>query len=140
MNRTLACAGVALGLALAACPGSARAQQLVPPSEQPSRPAQRGGDPEQRAGFRNPGGVGRRSQYYPPGNQFQNPGRGAVPVPSFGGYADGTSRAMQLQAQQVGIERGDALQRHIDAYGQPIRFFWLWPGLGPGSGGGAWPY
>lgn len=139
MSRTLACAGLALGLALATFPDRA-VSQLVPPSEQPSRSARRDVPAEHRAGYRNPGGVGRRSQYYPPGNQFQNPGRGAVPVPSFGAYPDGTSRLMQLQAQQVGIQRGDALQRHIDTYGQPLRIFWLWPGLGYGPGGGMWPY
>src|SRR5690349_4271563 len=29
---------------------------------------------DDRAGFRNPGGVGRYMEYYPPGNQFQNEG------------------------------------------------------------------
>src|SRR5438309_2282748 len=53
------------------------------------------------AGFRNPGGVGRYAEYYPPGDRFQVEGD-PVRVAQFGvgGYP---SQADQRAAQQLGI-------------------------------------
>lgn len=74
----------------------------------------------QEAGFRNPGGVGRRAEYYPPGDQFQ------VQVPTtaphvtarigLGGVPD---RNEQLRSQSVGTAYYGMLQNHIDMYGSP---------------------
>ncbi len=102
--------------------------------------------PDNQWGVRNPGGVGRYLEYYPPGNQFQNPGPG-VRVAQYELGPPSTSRSMQLQSQAVGISRYSVLQRHIDAYGAPrIGFFGFWPGFGFGYGygygmyGGGYPY
>lgn len=85
--------------------------------------------PENRDyGFRNPGGVGRRAEYYPPGDRFQNdsPRRVTARIGN-GGQPD---RAEQLQAQAVGGANYGRLQSHIDRYGSP-RF-----GFGYGFGFG----
>jgi len=83
-------------------------------------------------GFRNPGGVGRHAEYYPPGNEFQIQGD-PVRVARFseGGYP---SRSEQLAAQQVGISRYNSIQRHIDSYAMP---HWGY-GFGVGGFGGFW--
>jgi hypothetical protein len=84
------------------------------------------------AGFRNPGGVGRHAEYYPPGDQFQVQGD-PVRVAQFGvgGYP---SRAEQLQAQQVGISRYNSIQNHIDNMARPTFGY----GFGVGGFGGFW--
>jgi hypothetical protein len=84
------------------------------------------------AGFRNPGGVGKFAEYYPPGNQFQVQGD-PVRVAQFGvgGYP---SRAEQMQAQQLGISRYNSIQNHIDNYAMP---HWGY-GFGVGGFGGFW--
>jgi hypothetical protein len=84
------------------------------------------------AGFRNPGGTGRYLEYYPPGNQFQSDqARDPVKVATFGqgGIPD---RAEQLAAQQIGIQRYNAIQQHIDNYARPYFGY----GLGVGFFGG----
>ena len=74
---------------------------------------------DQTAGFRNPGNVGRYIEYYPPGNQFQvDAGRDPVRVATFGGGGV-PDRAEQLAAQQIGIQRYNAIQSHIDNYARP---------------------
>lgn len=67
--------------------------------------------------YRNPGGVGRRAEYYPPNNQFQNDSpRHITAKIGNGGQPD---RAEQLQAQLVGGANYNYLQTHIDRYGRP---------------------
>lgn len=84
-------------------------------------------------GWRNPGGVGRSPEYYPPGNQFQNSeASAAVPPATFNQQTGAISRSAQLQALQVGNQRAATLQNHIDTYGRPLGF-----GFGYGLGGGA---
>ena len=85
-------------------------------------------DPEHDYGWRNPGGIGRMNEFYPPGNRFQRVAD-PVRVATFGGGGV-PDRQEQLQAQSIGIERSSVLQRHIDAYGSPMRF-----GYGFGYGG-----
>jgi len=84
-----------------------------------------------QAGFRNPGGVGRYAEYYPPGNQFQNPqqpgGQHVTARIGLGGVPD---RAEQLAAYSAGTARYNALQTHIDRYGRPMNGFGLGFGLG----------
>jgi hypothetical protein len=87
---------------------------------------------EQRAksyGFRNPGGVGRMAEYYPPGDQFQNnaPAHITARTGQGGGAPD---RSEQLQAQSVGTARYSALQSHIDTYGRPMMGFGMGFGFG----------
>jgi hypothetical protein len=84
------------------------------------------------AGFRNPGNVGRHAEYYTPGEPLQVTGD-PVRVAQFGkgGYP---SRSEQLQAQQVGINRYNSIQRHIDNYAMPHFGF----GFGMGGFGGFW--
>ncbi|MEO6812263.1 MAG: hypothetical protein ABI353_24405 [Isosphaeraceae bacterium] len=83
-------------------------------------------------GWRNPGGVGRSPEYYPPGDQFQNSeAGGAVPPSTFNQQTNAISRSAQLQALQVGNQRAATLQNHIDRYGRPLGF-----GFGYGLGGG----
>jgi hypothetical protein len=84
------------------------------------------------AGFRNPGGTSRYLEYYPPGNQFQlDPGRDPVRVATFGGGGI-PDRAEQLASQQVGIQRYNSLQQHIDNYARPFIGY----GFGVGGFGG----
>ena len=84
------------------------------------------------AGFRNPGGVGRYAEYYPPGDRFQVQGD-PVRVAQFGvgGYP---SQADQRAAQQLGISRNNSLQQHIDNYAMPHYGY----GFGMGGFGGFW--
>jgi hypothetical protein len=87
---------------------------------------------DETAGFRNPGGVGRHAEYYPPGDQFQVQGD-PVRVARFGegGYP---SRAEQMQAESLGIQRYNSIQQHIDNYAMPHWGF----GFGVGGYGGFW--
>lgn len=82
-------------------------------------------------GFRNPGGVGRMLEYYPPDNEFQNPGS-PVQTAQFDQGPAATQRSMQLQSQAIGIQRYNAIQSHIDRYGAPM-MGWGW-GFGMGGG------
>ena len=74
--------------------------------------------PENRDyGFRNPGGVGRRAEYYPPGDKFQNDSPPHITARiGNGGQPD---RNEQLRAQAVGGMNAHYLQSHIDRYGSP---------------------
>jgi hypothetical protein len=80
-------------------------------------------------GFRNPNGAGRYIEYYPPGNQFQvNAGTDPVKVATFGGGGV-PDRNEQLAAQQIGINRYNAIQGHIDNMARPafgVGFFGGW--------------
>jgi hypothetical protein len=87
---------------------------------------------DETAGFRNPGGVGRHAEYYPPGDRFQiesDPTR--VARFDSGG---GPNRAEQLAAQRLGIARSNSLQYHIDRYAMPHYGY----GFGVGFYGGFW--
>jgi hypothetical protein len=86
--------------------------------------------PSQSYGFRNPGGVGRMSEYYPPGVQFQNEREGTPHVTARIGLGGVPDRREQLQSQVVGTVRSNALQMHTDRYGAPQ------PGYGLGYGYG----
>jgi hypothetical protein len=71
---------------------------------------------DQYAGFRNPGGVGRYAEYYPPGDRFQeniDPVRAAHFDTGFG------NRQEQLQSEQVGVQRDNAIMNHIDSMARP---------------------
>lgn len=89
-------------------------------------------NPEDSFGYRNPGGVGRFSEYYPPGDQFQNPTRGRRQAATYG--IGMPTRSEQLASYNAGTARYNALQRHIDRYGSP-RIGWGW-GFGFGAGAG----
>jgi hypothetical protein len=82
-------------------------------------------------GFRNPGGVGRSAEFYPPGDRFQNDSpRHITAQIGNGGQPD---RLEQLQAEQVGVMRYNSLQSHIDRYGAPFGYgygFGMYYGLG----------
>lgn len=80
-------------------------------------PGQYHGD--QTAGFRNPGGVGRYSEYYPPGDHFDESGADPVRVANFDRGGGAPDRAEQLQAEQIGIQRQNSIQNHIDNYARP---------------------
>lgn len=88
---------------------------------------------DETAGFRNPGGVGKYAEYYPPGNQFQVQGD-PVRVAQFGVGGGYPSRAEQMQAQQIGISRYNSIQNHIDNYSRPAFGY----GFGVGGFGGFW--
>ena len=83
------------------------------------------------AGYRNPGGVGRYLEYYPPGNEFQT-GRDPVRVARFGGGGV-PDRADQRAAQELGVQRYNAIQNHIDSYARPYGYGY---GFGFGAFGG----
>lgn len=84
---------------------------------------------DQSGGFRNPGGVGRYSEYYPPGDRFQAGGGGVDPVrvATFD-RGGGPTLADQRAAQQIGIQRDAVLQRHMDNFARP--FFGYGYGVG----------
>ena len=86
-------------------------------------------DDTRSAGYRNPGGVGRYLEYYPPGNAFQAE-RDPVRVAQFGGGGV-PDRDEQRAAQQVGIQRYNSIQGHIDSYARPYGY-----GFGFGAFGG----
>lgn len=105
-----------------------------PPSEAPEQTESRSASAYEQtdtssAGYRNPGGVGRYLEYYPPGNEFQAE-RSPVRVARFGqgGVPD---RDAQRAAQEVGIQRSNAIQGHIDSYARPYGY-----GFGFGAFGG----
>ncbi|SIO60998.1 hypothetical protein SAMN05444166_6602 [Singulisphaera sp. GP187] len=83
---------------------------------------------DRSGGFRNPGGVGRFSEYYPPGGQFQvNPGVDPVRVASFD-RGGGPTLADQRAAQQIGIQRDSVMQQQLNSfrgfgYGYGVGFF-----------------
>ena len=89
---------------------------------------------DETAGFRNPGGVGKYAEYYPPGNQFQVQGGDPVRVAQFGVGGGYPSRGEQMQAQQIGISRYNSIQNHIDNYARPPSAI----GFGVGGFGGFW--
>lgn len=84
--------------------------------------------PESQPGFRNPNGVGRMVEYYPPGDKFQNDSpRHITARIGLGGVPD---RNEQLAAQQTGTAYYGMLMNHIDRYGSPMMGF----GMGFGWG------
>ena len=82
-------------------------------------------------GFRNPGGVGRMNEFYPPGNQFPGGDHDQVSAAKFGSGSPDLSRGMQMQAERIGIAKTNSLNRQIEAYSRPARGF----GFGLGFGG-----
>lgn len=91
-------------------------------------------DPDAVYGFRNPGGVGRVREFYPPGNVFER-GDDRVRTARFDNGPTATSRQYQMMSQRIGNERTQTLNAQISAYGRPLNF-----GLGYGSGFGLGGY
>ncbi|MBV8314379.1 MAG: hypothetical protein JO034_08300 [Singulisphaera sp.] len=85
---------------------------------------------DESAGFRNPGGVGRYAEYYPPGDQFQVE-QDPVKVATFG-QGGGPNWDEQRAAQQLGVQKYQAIQQHIDNYARPYFGY----GFGAGFFGG----
>jgi len=83
-------------------------------------------------GYRNPGGVGRRAEFYPPGNHFQN--EGVTLSPGQFGNGGLPSRADQLDAVRTGIQHDRMLNSQMGTYGAPLGGFGLGYGLGFGFG------
>jgi hypothetical protein len=85
------------------------------------------------AGWRNPGGVGRYSEYYSSYGPYQmtQPERDPVRVATFGdgGIPD---RDEQMRAVQIGAMRNNSIQQHIDNYARPYYGY----GFGVGYFGG----
>jgi hypothetical protein len=88
-------------------------------------------DDASRSGFRNPGGVGRYEEYYPAGNRFQNEyARSAAPiVPTFNGSSGVPTFQDQIAAQQLGVQKYNAIQQSIDRYAQPYYGFGFFGGF-----------
>lgn len=91
-------------------------------------------DPDDDYGFRNPGGVGRMNEFYPPGNKFENGGRDPVKVAQFGSGSPALSNESQMQAQRIGIARSRELHEHIDRYSRPMGGWGYGYGFGYGFG------
>jgi hypothetical protein len=81
-------------------------------------------------GFRNPGGVGRFEEYYPPGNSFQNGGRDPVSVAGFDKNIPVGSIDEQAMAYNAGTARYSAIQQHMDNFARPMGGFGWGYGLG----------
>jgi hypothetical protein len=97
-------------------------------------------DPDAEYGFRNPGGVGRVKEFYPPGNTFER-GDDRVRTARFDNGPSATSRQSQMMAQYVGNERTRTFNSHIDAYARPFSFgFGYGLGLGGYGYGSRYPY
>lgn len=88
------------------------------------------------AGFRNPGNVGRYAEYYPPGNvsQLEREHVPAAPPVARFDTNPATNRDEQIRSTQVGIQRYNSIQNHIDNYARP---YWGY-GFGAGFYGGFW--
>jgi hypothetical protein len=87
-------------------------------------------DDARRAGYRNPGGVGRYAEFYPAGNQFQNDqARNPPPVATFNGGSGVPTMDQQIAAQQLGVAKYNSIQQSIDRYARPYY------GYGFGFGG-----
>lgn len=86
-------------------------------------------------GFRNPGGVGRYKEYYPPGDRFQSGGEDPVKVAKFDQGGGAPDRQEQIEAYNAGTARYNAIQQHIDRYGSRMYFGY---GFGMGGFGGFW--
>jgi hypothetical protein len=84
----------------------------------------------QYAGFRNPNGVGKSLEWYPPGNQFQTGGE-PFRAATFA-RGGGPSWSDQRAAQQLGVAKYNAIQGHIDRYAFPYMGY----GFGVGYFGG----
>ena len=91
-------------------------------------------DPDAGYGFRNPGGIGRVREFYPPGNVFERTSN-RVRTARFDEGPAATSRQYQMTAQRVGDERTRTLNSQIAAYGRPLNF-----GFGYGYGLGGYRY
>lgn len=77
-----------------------------------------------RSGYRNPGGVGRYSEYYPAGDRFQNTEvRNPVPVATFNGGSGVPTMEQQMAAQSLGVQKYNSIQQSIDRYAQPYYGF-----------------
>jgi hypothetical protein len=75
---------------------------------------------DRTGGFRNPGGLGRYAEYYPPGDRFQSEtGTDPVRVASFDRGSGYPSLDQQRAAQQIGIQRESVIMNHIDNYARP---------------------
>ena len=86
-------------------------------------------------GYRNPGGVGRYEEYYPPGDQFQSDqGRDPVQVATFNGGSGVESLNQQIAAQQLGVQKYNSIQSSIDRYARPAYGY----GFGVGHFSGGW--
>ena len=81
-------------------------------------------------GFRNPGGVGKFAEYYPPNNQFQNGGRDPVAHAGFDQNIPVGSIQEQAMATQVGTQRYSAMQQHMDNFARPMGFYGFYGGGG----------
>ncbi len=97
----------------------------------PSRPPQ---NPDSEFGYRNPGGVGRVAEFYPPNNQFANGGRNPVVAAQFGSGSPDLSRSAQMEAQRIGIQKTNSLNSQIESLARPFG------GWGFGGGMGGFPY
>ncbi len=86
---------------------------------------------DQTAGFRNPGGSGRYLEYYPAGNQLQQGGDPVKPA-RFDQGGGAPDRAEQIAAQQLGVQKENAIMNHIDNYARPSYGY----GFGAGFFGG----
>ena len=85
-------------------------------------------------GFRNPGGVGRHAEYYPPGNRFQEE-NDPVRVARFDQGGGAPDRQEQIEAYNAGTARYNAIQGHIDRNANRMYFGY---GFGMGGFGGFW--
>jgi len=74
-------------------------------------------------GFRNPGGVGRFEEYYPPGDVFQYGGRDPVPRAGFDQGTGVGSVSQQAVAVQTGTQRYSVMQQHLDNFSRPLGFY-----------------
>jgi hypothetical protein len=82
-------------------------------------------------GFRNPGGVGRYEEYYPPGNSFATTGRDPVTRAGFDQGLPVGSVEEQAMATNTGTARYSAFQQHMDNFSRPMGG-WGW-GFGLGA-------
>jgi hypothetical protein len=78
---------------------------------------------ENNYGVRNPGGVGRYAEYYPPGDMFQNGGHDPTPRAGFDQNLPVGSIDQQAMATQVGTQKYSVMQQHLDNFSRPLGFY-----------------
>ncbi len=86
-------------------------------------------------GFQNPGGIGKRAEYYDEFTLAPPIDYHPQPLARFG-VGGGPDRNEQFEAQRIGQQRYRNLQGHIDAYGRPFGGYGFGYGLGYGGLGG----
>jgi len=71
-------------------------------------------------GFRNPGHLARVAEFYGPNDRFDSAPHDPIHPATYNEQISAYSRATQLQAESVGIQRYNSIQNSINAFARPM--------------------